>query len=267
MAEANRDADLDADLDAELDTSKPPNGHLTERVPRAPSAENDIFAIDQSLAPRPVLKTAGTTSLTFDGLLVPPLCLHEDLRDGCGGQLWPAGMVLAKYLLTQGKDSLENKTIVELGAGGGLVGLAVARGCHVTRPIFITDQKPMLALMEKNVALNNVEDKVKVIEYNWGTSTPPAVGGRPDVVLAADCVYFEPAFPLLLQALEDLIGPDTTCYFCFKKRRKADWRFVRDMQKRFEVTHIQYRGRETDQREGIYLYHVVMKSRFNQFVG
>ena len=39
-------------------------------------------------------------TLDFDGLLLdPPLALRQDLKNGCGGQTWPAGMVLAEYLL------------------------------------------------------------------------------------------------------------------------------------------------------------------------
>ena len=57
----------------------------------------------------------------------------------------------------------------------------------------------------------------------------------PDILLAADCVYFEPAFPLLQQTLRDLIGPQTTCYFCFKKRRRADAHFMTKVRKEFDV--------------------------------
>ena len=45
-----------------------------------------------------------------------------------------------------------------------------------------------------------------------------------DVILAADCVYFEPAFPLLIQTLEDLAtqkGRKPDFLFCYKKRRKV----------------------------------------------
>ena len=52
---------------------------------------------------------------------------------------------------------------------------------------------------------------------------------QPDLILAADCVYFEPAFPLLVRTLAELV-PDnkTEVLFCYKKRRKAssciiDW--------------------------------------------
>ena len=48
--------------------------------------------------------------------------------------------------------------------------------------------------------------------------------GPLDVILAADCVYFEPAFPLLVQTLEDLAiqnGKQPDFLFCYKKRRKV----------------------------------------------
>jgi hypothetical protein len=57
------------------------------------------------------LKTAGQSHVSFDGLLQRPLLLKEDLKEGCGGQLWPAGMVLAKYLLRQNQSTLVDKTM------------------------------------------------------------------------------------------------------------------------------------------------------------
>ncbi len=45
---------------------------------------------------------------------------------------------------------------------------------------------------------------------------------KPDLILAADCVYFEPAFPLLVQTLADLVPHRSTdVLFCYKKRRKV----------------------------------------------
>jgi protein N-lysine methyltransferase METTL21A len=56
---------------------------------------------------------------------------------------------------------------LELGAGGGLVGLAVAMGCRVDHPIYITDQENMLELMGKNIALNGLKSQVKGLVLNW----------------------------------------------------------------------------------------------------
>jgi hypothetical protein len=82
--------------------------------------------------------------------------------------------------------------------------------------------------MKENVALNfpsNLDPPVKVSELDWGTpsASEPSPLSKPDIVLAADCVYFEPAFPLLVETLCHLcpIGEDREVLFCWKKRRKV----------------------------------------------
>ena len=79
---------------------------------------------------------------------------------------------------------------------------------------------------------------------------------KPDTILAADCVYFEPAFPLLLQTLGDLLTlcPSATIYFCFKKRRRADMHFLAKAKKTFRVVEIEDSERPTFSREGLFLY-------------
>ena len=43
-----------------------------------------------------------------------------------------------------------------------------------------------------------------------------------DLILAADCVYFEPAFPLLVTTLVDLTrDQEPEILFCYKNRRKV----------------------------------------------
>ena len=56
---------------------------------------------------------------------------------------------------------------LELGAGGGLVGLAVAKACAVTAPVVITDQDEMHDLMWHNIALNGLDGKAKAMILNW----------------------------------------------------------------------------------------------------
>ncbi len=69
------------------------------------------LALADKFTPLPAYKAAGTTETDFDGLLPPgkPLRLHEDLTNGCGGQLWPAGMTLARYMLRYHAGSLAGK--------------------------------------------------------------------------------------------------------------------------------------------------------------
>jgi hypothetical protein len=104
--------------------------------------QKEVYDLSEDLVASPEHKKAASTLLDFDGLLDPPLKLHEDLRAGCGGQLWPAGMVLSKYLLRKDIQEFKHENMwvprvwssgfwlfhtdvedsFELGAGGGLVG-------------------------------------------------------------------------------------------------------------------------------------------------
>ncbi|PMD44220.1 hypothetical protein L207DRAFT_508973 [Hyaloscypha variabilis F] len=224
---------------------------------RSPSPEFSPLSIGEDFTPVPTYKTASTTSIDFSGLLQPPLQLHEDLKTGCGGQLWPAGMVLAQQMLRYHRDALKDARILELGAGGGLVGLAVAMGCRVDHSIYVTDQQNMFELMGKNISLNGLESRVKALVLNWGEALPAEVlKEKPNVILAADCVYFEPAFPLLLSTLADLLDlcAEAVIYFCFKKRRRADMQFMKSAKKRFVIGEIKDEDRETFSREGLFLY-------------
>jgi hypothetical protein len=85
---------------------------------------------------------------------------------------------------------------------------------------------------------------------------------KPNVILAADCVYYEPAFPLLLATLQQLLElcEEAVIYFCFKKRRRADMQFMKNAKKRFVVEVIEDVDRETFSRESLFLYSFKRKS-------
>lgn len=80
---------------------------------------------------------------TFD-LLDSPVQLAQDLSRGCGGKIWEAANVLVDYCLWKDKtmagEFLNNKRVLELGSGTGLVGLAIAKGCPQLDTMVITDQ-------------------------------------------------------------------------------------------------------------------------------
>jgi len=75
-----------------------------------PEREDGVFAISEDLVQSPSHKSAGQQTIDFDGLLDPPLLVHEDLTNGNGGQIWVAGMRLAKYLLRRRRDELKRAT-------------------------------------------------------------------------------------------------------------------------------------------------------------
>lgn len=85
---------------------------MTEEVSsQSSSDEKDPLSGLESFVASRINKSPTTTTVSFDELLEPPLLLHEDLKEGCGGQLWPAGMVLAKYMLRHHFHDIADKTM------------------------------------------------------------------------------------------------------------------------------------------------------------
>lgn len=74
---------------------------------------------------------------------------------------------LWEFVLFQYADSFSLNCRLELGAGGGLVGLAVAAGCDLQAPLILTDQDVMLELMRHNIQLNKLDSKATASTLDW----------------------------------------------------------------------------------------------------
>lgn len=124
--------------------------------------------------------------------------------------------------------------------------------------VTVTDIPAMLPLINANIALNPTKISVQSLPLSWGEPLPADQSLKaPNIILAADCCYYEPAFPLLLDTLDELLGQasDVCAYFCFKKRRKADLGFLKMARKRLDVRDggLDDPKRKVWQREGIFL--------------
>lgn len=85
---------------------------MTACSPDTPQSDEDFgLAISEDLVQSPTHQAPSTGTLDFDGLLQPALQLHQDLANGVGGQAWPAGIVLAKYLLRRKRDELKSASM------------------------------------------------------------------------------------------------------------------------------------------------------------
>lgn len=103
--------------------------------------EKNIFTGLELIEDRGKQVEAHVDTLTYEGL-ESPILLAQDSAGGCGGMKWEAADVLIDYFIWKHKETpelLDNKTVVELGAGTGLVGLAVAKLCRAKK-VILTDQ-------------------------------------------------------------------------------------------------------------------------------
>ncbi|KAI8088055.1 putative methyltransferase-domain-containing protein, partial [Gilbertella persicaria] len=109
-------------------------------------------------------------SVYYEGL-AEPILLSQDLSGGCGGKIWESANVMIEYLIWKNQHMegklFQDQTLVEIGAGTGLVGLAVAKVCPQLRHLVITDQIPMMQLMQENININQQAHLVSGEILNW----------------------------------------------------------------------------------------------------
>ncbi|GAB5035308.1 methyltransfer with n-terminal ankyrin repeats [Nannochloropsis oceanica] len=137
-------------------------------------------------------------------------------EDTTGLGVWPASLILARWLVIQHKELLDDATVVELGCGCAVPGLAAALHGR-PKVVHLTDLNPeTLANAQENVQLNKesflVPDaaaRVHVTAMDWGNkaSYPAGAIGSVDVVLGSDLVYQKSLGPLLSQVLLRLLRP------------------------------------------------------------
>ncbi|KAI4287120.1 MAG: hypothetical protein L6R35_003624 [Caloplaca aegaea] len=130
-----------------------------------------------------------------------------------GHRTWPAALYLASYLCRGGKDYIENRSILELGAGLGFLSIFCARHLGAKHVLMTDGSDAVMALAQENVKENGVGQVVKTAILRWGESCvddiiPQEQNGTDstqyDVVLAADILYDPKDFPALISTLEQL---------------------------------------------------------------
>ncbi|MER9402629.1 methyltransferase [Mesorhizobium caraganae] len=94
---------------------------------------------------------------------------------------WAGGAVLARYLLNH-PQSVAGHSVLDLGAGSGLVGIAAAKA-GASAVIAAEIDRNGVAAIGLNAAANGVE--ITILDQDITTGLPPAV----DVVLAGDVFY------------------------------------------------------------------------------
>jgi predicted nicotinamide N-methyase len=150
-----------------------------------------------------------------------PIKITQDWKLGKGGSLWDCSYILAKYLETL---DLENKNVIELGAGTALPSIYCAtKRSNVT----ITDLSGILPLIQHNVQIN--EDKiagnVTVKELNWSNPSHRDEVSRIhwDYIILSDVFYLPVTFIQSIakdfgETLSSLVNPNSQILLSYKYR-------------------------------------------------
>lgn len=133
-----------------------------------------------------------------------------------GHYLWNAARSFASYL-DSNIDLYRNRTVLELGAGGGLPGLVTAK--NGASQVVLTDYPDpnLIANLEHNVASNisaNDAERVSVQGYIWGRPVRPLLKGLSaeasggfHLIIMSDLIFNHSQHDALLQTCKLALAP------------------------------------------------------------
>lgn len=136
-----------------------------------------------------------------------------------GHILTHACLYLAKYLETNAAEIIKGKTVLEVGAGGGLPSILSA---HLGADYVICTDYPdpeLITNIERNIVENGVTDNSKAIGFIWGKETKEIVESLKgntksnrttfDIIILSDVIFNHKEHLQLLKTCKELVTPGT----------------------------------------------------------
>jgi len=164
------------------------------------------------------------------------LPMADGVHGSTGCQLWPTSIVLAQEIMRR-PSLVEDRFVMEVGAGCGLSGIAAAR---LARRTVITDaDEEAVRNSAHNLELNQscwqssdgeIPREACTRTFNWEEALVDWNGERPEVVLASDVIYGNWG-EILAQALMNMLAPGGLILMAASRDRRSS---VRSFQKYLE---------------------------------
>jgi len=202
---------------------------------------------------REIGATGARRALPLPPPLPPPITIHPTVESreyfSCVfdfaqnqqtvvGTIWNSGDVLLRYLEQESCPLRTHfgpsRRIIELGAGVGHVGIAIAVGLK-PREYLLTDVniKPAQANLDIAVKQHQWQKStvLRSFSLDWcddPKTSPNAVYGNDyvDTIVAVDCVWMEKLYEPFLRWVMFLCGPNTTIVLAHEHRRQDSYALV-----------------------------------------
>ena len=126
--------------------------------------------------------------------------------------LWPASIALAQHLIES--QHLKGKSLLELGAGLGLPGLAAA---HAGAEVTLTDwYAEALEFAKASAELNSLTVKGIFLDWRYPPTEP-----KFDCIACADLLYERRNHAPILDTMSKLLAPNGTVFFSDPERHMS----------------------------------------------
>ncbi|KAK1735825.1 lysine methyltransferase [Skeletonema marinoi] len=159
-------------------------------------------------------------------ILISQVTVRQSSQGDVGYVMWPSAIVLSRWLLSNPQHIL-GKSVLEIGAGCGLVGIAAARlfaqsNCEKKKCVTITDVNDLVIdNIAKNIVLNDVSEVACVAKLDFYEQTGNNESGKwiegftfeyrdpVEVILAADIICQPSDAVAAAKTIYDALVPTT----------------------------------------------------------
>lgn len=126
----------------------------------------------------------------------------SDRSNEVGLRLWPSAELFTEFHLAV-PEAFREKRVLELGAGLGLCGIALAAACGA-RVVLTDGDARVLANLRHNASINGLPERdVRLLDWDETDKFFAAEDTEPyDIAFAADCAYDVAFFPALAFAID-----------------------------------------------------------------
>lgn len=151
-------------------------------------------------------------------------------------RLWPSEEILAHYLV-HNRSIIANKRVVELGAG--MTGLAGFVASYSAASVLLTDGNRRSIDNLRTIVDRNRRTNVSICELDWRETHERLSSASADVIICADCLFFDDSRLALLDTIVHLLAVDGVAYMIAPNRGGtfASFRALveREQRRRFDV--------------------------------
>lgn len=145
-----------------------------------------------------------------------------------GAAVWNGANMAGWYMEnTLGKDRIQGRRVLELGAGVGFASL-VASSLGAQEVVITDGNEDVLKLADENILINVPEEKqssIRTARLRWNTDDELQFLNREnpfDYIFAADVTYLEKNRPDLISSIVHLSGPNTITFLSLEPRNVGE---------------------------------------------
>ena len=206
------------------------------------------------------------TKLKLKEIIIKPKALSIKIKEqtlfkadgGEGLHLWEASVVLSRYSLKH-NSIFENKNIIELGCGCGLLGISILKEIPVNKYTFSDYNISVLNNLKDNLKINDISSKnknfeIKQLDWNdYDKMTP----NEYDIIIGTELIYLGGAILQLAKLISKILKPSGKCFISMPKERKMTKTFLEYIENEgLKWTSLAFN--DLDEKEKEYLFYPVL---------